>query len=250
MSLPLATVATQFLDRPNLAKSTAESYEIALLPFLEKYGRIHINLLGTKLIYSYLKRQSHLSSSTLHRHKVILQSLFNYAIQQGYAETNPLGNTRRPKQYEPSERKTRDRSSAPTRRAVTPHQYELLYQAIGHDCRLQLLTRLSRSSGASIAQLLALNVADIDRENHQFPVQTKEGQTNWYSFSEEDTPCLNKYLRFYRHNSSEALFTAQHPVTKKVTRLSYRRVHQQWLLVTQKVFEIENIRLQDIRIKY
>ncbi|MGK7912268.1 MAG: tyrosine-type recombinase/integrase [Synechococcus sp.] len=242
MTLPLATVATQFLDRPNLAKATAISYEIALLPFLEKYGRIHINLLDSKLVYSYLKRQSHLSSNTLNRHKVILQSLFNYAIEQGYAKTNPIGNSRRPKSYSSDNRKNRDRQQT-----ITPRQFELLYEAVGNDCRLQLLVRLSNNTKASIRQLLALNLTDIDLETCQFTASTKDGEISLHHFSDDVTLCLKKYLRFYRHDHAEALFTAQHPVTNKVTRLSYRRVHQIWISTISSNIELANLRLQDIK---
>ena len=245
MSLPLATVATEFLDRPNLAKSTALSYEIALLPFLEKYGRIHINVLDHRIVYSYLKSQSHLSSSTLSRHKTILQSLFNFAIEQGYAETNPIGNARRPKRYSVEGETSSDRQ-----RVITPLQFELLYRAIGNDCRLQVLTRLSHRSGASIRQLLSLNTQDVDLDRCQFTASCKNGHPRQYQYSDDVSQWLQKYLRFYRHSKSEALFTAQHPVTGNITRLSYRRVHQQWCVATKSNPKIESIRLQDLKHTY
>ena len=242
MTLPLATVATQFLDRPSLAKSTALSYEAALLPFLEKYGRIHINVLDSRIVYGYLKSLSHLSSSTLNRHKTILQSLFNFAIEQGYTNTNPIASCRRPKRYSAPEKSRRE-----PRLPITSTQLEQLFEAIGHDCRLQLLARLSQRSGASIRQLLGLNVNDLDPERRQFVAANQKGAPITYQYPDDITPWLNKYLRFYRHEHSEALFTAQHPITGKVTRLSYRRVHQIWCSITKYHPELNAVRMQDLR---
>ncbi len=45
MSPPLATVATEFLERQGLAKSTVQSYELTLLPLLAEYGSYPIDLL-------------------------------------------------------------------------------------------------------------------------------------------------------------------------------------------------------------
>lgn len=38
MSVTLATLATEFLERPGLAKSTRRTYELVLLPLLQEYG--------------------------------------------------------------------------------------------------------------------------------------------------------------------------------------------------------------------
>jgi integrase/recombinase XerD len=53
MSQPLATVATQFLERLGLAKSTIRSYESALMPLLSQYGRWPIELLDRQTLEDY-----------------------------------------------------------------------------------------------------------------------------------------------------------------------------------------------------
>ena len=55
MSLPLATVTTEFLDRPDLASSTVRSYELALLPLLRDYGSWPIELVDRSCLEAYLK---------------------------------------------------------------------------------------------------------------------------------------------------------------------------------------------------
>jgi hypothetical protein len=51
----LATVATQFLQRPGLASGTLNAYESTLLPLLTAYGSWPINLLERGEVVEYLQ---------------------------------------------------------------------------------------------------------------------------------------------------------------------------------------------------
>ena len=61
---------------------------------------------------------------------------------------------------------------------------------------------------------------------------------------------VEKYIKYYRHKEVSALFTAQHPLTKQVTRLSYRRVHTLWQELIDTDPLLKGIRLHDIRHSY
>ena len=69
MAITLATVATQFLDRPGLAQQTVESYEYALLPLLKKYGRWPIEIIDRETLENYLNELTHMAYTTHQRHR-------------------------------------------------------------------------------------------------------------------------------------------------------------------------------------
>jgi len=97
MTTTLATVATEFLQRPGLAKSTLCSYESTLMPLLQEYGRSPIEILTRQTLQEYLNRLSELAYTTHHRHQSIVQALFNFALEQGYIRANPIARLKRRK---------------------------------------------------------------------------------------------------------------------------------------------------------
>lgn len=58
---------------------------------------------------------------------------------------------------------------------------------------------------------------------------------------------LNRYCRYHRHREHPALFTAQQPMTKVVSRLNYQTVYQDWKHLIQEIPELQGIRLHDLR---
>ncbi len=97
MSPPLATVATEFLERQGLAKSTVQSYELTLLPLLAEYGSYPIEILSRSTLIAYLDGLSHLAYTTHQRHQAIIQALFNFGVERGYLKANPIARLQRRK---------------------------------------------------------------------------------------------------------------------------------------------------------
>lgn len=93
----LATVATAFLQRPDLAASTRRSYESTLLPLLQEYGRMPIEILTRQTLQDYLDSLTTISYTTHHRHQAIIQALFNFAVAQGHLKANPIAQLKRRK---------------------------------------------------------------------------------------------------------------------------------------------------------
>ncbi len=87
MSIPLATVATEFLERPGLARSTVQSYELSLMPLLGEYGSYPIEILSRRALADYLDSLPHLAYTTHQRHQAILQALFNFAASARLLES-------------------------------------------------------------------------------------------------------------------------------------------------------------------
>lgn len=138
MTVPLATLATQFLERPGLAASTRKSYELALVPLLQEYGRWSIEILPRQVFIDYLNSLTHLKYTTHQRHQAILQSLLNFAVEQGYLKSNPIF---RLKPRQPSQEKGEFFTDEYVR-YLTPIQLHILYQVVATDVRLNAIVHL------------------------------------------------------------------------------------------------------------
>ena len=225
MTSTLATVATQFLDRPGLAQKTVNSYESALLPLLSQYGRWPIEIVDRETLEDYLNGLTHLAYTTHQRHQSILQSLFNFAVEKGHIKANPIARLKRRK---PDPEKG-EHSSDTAIRYLTPDQLKLLYQAVKTDCRTHTIVRLLHRTGARISEVLALDLADIDFEHQKFQVLGKGNKQRWCFYSDDVAQQLTTYVQDYRYQGCPALFTAQQPIAGMISRLSYRMFNKNLL---------------------
>jgi integrase/recombinase XerD len=241
--IALATVATQFLDRLGLAQKTQQSYELTLMPFLQAYGSDPIESLTRPTIEAYLNGLTHLAYTTHQRHQAVIQALFNFAVDQGHLSTNPIARLRH-RRPDPAKGEV---SSDQVIRYLTPEQLRQLYQVVAPDIRLSALVHLLHRTGARIAELLALNLADMNLAHRRFQVIGKGNKQRWCFYNEDAELVLNQYLRYYRHQECMALFTAQHPLTQAVSRLSYRTVYTYWRQFTQLDPLLKEVRIHDLR---
>jgi integrase/recombinase XerD len=243
MSIPLAMVATQFLDRPGLAKKTVKSYEHTLMPLLSEYGSWPIEICDRTILTDYLDSLSHLAYTTHHRHQATLQALFNYAVEQQHIKANPIAKLKRRK----PDAERGEHHSDETIRYLMPAQIKQIYQAVETDCRTHTIVRLLHRSGARISEVLALDLDQVDLEQQKFQVIGKANKQRWCFYSDDAAQLLTQYLKHYRHPCSSALFTAQQPIAGSISRLSYRTVHQNWRQLIADSPELEGARLHDLR---
>ena len=243
MSIPLAMVATQFLDRPGLAQKTVKSYEHTLMPLLAEYGSWPIEICDRQILIEYLDSLSHLAYTTHHRHQAIIQALFNYAVEQQHIKANPIAKLKRRKpDIEKGEHSTDE-----VIRYLSADQIRRMYRAVETDCRTHTIVRLLHRSGARISELLALDLSAVNLEQQKFQVIGKGNKQRWCFYSDDAAQLLNTYLRHDRHPRCPALFTAQQPIAGNISRLSYRTVHQNWRRLIADVPELEGTRLHDLR---
>lgn len=113
--------------------------------------------------------------------------------------------------------------------------------------RLHTLVLLLHRTGARIVEALALDLEDINRVNCKFRVVGKGNKQRWCFYSEDLAQVLETYLRLYRHLNHPALFTAQQPFTKEVTRLSYPTAYKDWTNLIHESPELKGFRLHDLR---
>ena len=97
MTITLARLATEFLNRPGLSKNTRNSYEFTLMLLLSESGRLNVEIISRQLLSEYLNSLTHLSYTTHHRHQAIIQALFNFAVEQSYLSNNPIAGLKRRK---------------------------------------------------------------------------------------------------------------------------------------------------------
>jgi len=243
MTTTLATVATEFLQRPGLAQSTLRSYESTLMPLLQEYGRSPIEILSRPVLQEYLNSLTELAYTTHQRHQSIIQALFNFAVEQGHIKANPIA---RLKQRKPN----RDKGEHETDeviRYLTPGQLAALYRIVVSDARMNALVHLLHRTGARIAEILALDLEAIYLSQRKFQVIGKGNKRRWCFYSEDAAEALEHYLRYYRHAGCPALLTAQQPFSLEVSRLSYRTAHQCWTDLISQSSELEKIRIHDLR---
>lgn len=243
MTVTLATVITEFLSRPDLAKSTRRTYELALKPILLEYGSWAIEITGKQTLLEYLRTLEDCSYTTHRKYQAILQSLFNFAVEQGYIKFNPI---RGLKQRQPNAAKGEHKTDGAIR-YLTSSQLNILYKAVAYDLRMNAITYLLHHSGCRIGELLALNIDDLDFTVGRFQVVGKGNKQRSCYFGNAAAEALNKYIKYERHNTVNALFTAQQPVTKVVSRISYRTVHEYWRKLITDYPELVGIRIHDLR---
>ncbi|MEO0844335.1 MAG: tyrosine-type recombinase/integrase [Cyanobacteria bacterium J06632_19] len=243
LTVTLATVITEFLSRPDLAKSTRRTYKLALKPILLEYGSWAIEIIGKQTLLEYLKTLEDCSYTTHRKYQAILQSLFNFAVEQGYIKFNPI---RGLKQRQPNPEKGEHKTDGAIR-YLTAMQLNLLYKAVASDLRMNAIIHLLHHSGCRIAELLALNIDDLDFTKYRFQVVGKGNKQRSCYFGNAAAEALNKYIKYERHNTVNALFTAQQPVTKVSSRISYRTVHEYWRKLITDYPELVGIRIHDLR---
>ncbi|NJM99563.1 MAG: tyrosine-type recombinase/integrase [Phormidesmis sp. RL_2_1] len=239
----LATVATQFLQRPGLAKGTLKAYESTLMPFLAAYGSWTIDLLERHDVVEYLQDLTHLAYMTRRKQQATLQALFNFAVEQGHIKANPIARLKQPK---PDPQKD-EHNSDDTIRYLSEAQLKCLYRAVELDTRMKAIISLLHRSGARISEVLQLDLDDIDFAEQRFQVLGKGNKQRWCFFSQDTAVTLSEYIRNARYSGSVALFTAQQPISLKVSRMSYPRVHQCWQALIAPYPKLEAVRLHDLR---
>lgn len=243
MTTTLAALATQFLDRAGLSASTIRTYESILIPLLQQYGSWSVEIIDREILVQYLNDLKTVTFRTHHKHQAVITALFNFAVEQGYIKSNPLS---RLKKRKPDPSKNEHDSDEEVS-YLSDEQLSMLYQAIKRDARINALVYLLHSTGARIAEILALNLSDIDLVNRKFQVIGKRNKKRWCFYSEVADTALNNYLKYYRHGESNALFTAQQPFTLKVSRLSYAAAYKSLLELVRDIPQLESIRFHQLR---
>lgn len=243
MSVTLASVTYKFLERPGLAVSTIRTYEYTLIPLLNTYGSWSLEIIDREMLVEYLNNLLDVAYTTHHRHQAIITALFNFAVECGYLKNNPIAHLKRRK---PNPNKGEHHSDEVVR-YLTTEQLHILYQAIKKDTRLSTLVSLLYSTGARIAEILALNLEDLDLTARKFQVIGKGNKIRWCFYNKDTAEILNDYVEYYRDNRHVALFTAQKPFSDSTSRLSYATAYSNLIKCTENIVELKGVGFHHLR---
>jgi integrase/recombinase XerD len=158
------------------------------MPLLQEYGSYPIEILSRATLIKYLEDLTHLAYTTHHRHQAILQALFNFAVEQDYLKANPIARLQRRKPNLEKGEHHADRVI----RYLSPEQITRLYQVVENDNRMKALVYLLHRTGARIAEILSLKLADVNLKERKFQVIGKGNKTRWCFYSEDAATALEK----------------------------------------------------------
>lgn len=243
MTITLALLATQFLERPGLSQNTIDSYESTLIPLLKLYGRWSLEIIDRDILVEYFSDLTDIKFTTHRRHQAVITALFNFAVEQRLLKYNPISGLKRRKPNP----NVGEHDSDEEVRYLTPLQLDILYSLVKKDARMDTLVHLLHSSGARIAEILSLNLIDLDLDRRRFKVVGKGNKQRWCFYNDSTANCLKNYIKYYRHSGNPALFTAQKHQNDSASRLSYARVYQSWIQITDNNPDLQGIRIHDLR---
>ncbi len=243
MTITLASLATQFLERPGLSQSTIDSYQSTLMPLLKLYGRWTLEIIDRDILLEYLSNLTDMKFTTHHRHQAVITALFNFAVEQRLLKSNPASNLKRRKPNP----NIGEHNSDEKVRYLTSQQLDILYSLVKKDARMDTLVHLLHSSGARIAEILSLDLVDLDVSRRRFQVIGKGNKQRWCFYNDSTANSLKNYIKYYRHEGNPALFTAQKHQNDSITRLSYARAYQSWVQITGNNPDLKGIRIHDLR---
>jgi integrase/recombinase XerD len=243
MTITLASLATQFLERSGLSQNTIDSYESTLMPLLKLYGRWSLEIIDRDILIEYFSKLTDIKFTTHHRHQAVITALFHFAVEQRLLKSNPISGLKRRKPNPNAGEHDSDEEV----RYLTPLQLDILYSLVKKDARMDTLVHLLHSSGARIAEILSLDLIDLDVDRRRFQVVGKGNKQRWCFYNNSTANCLKNYIKYYRHEGNPALFTAQKHQNDSVSRLSYARVYQSWIQITDNNPDLQGIRIHDLR---
>lgn len=167
--------------------------------------------------------------------------LLNFALEQGHLKANPIAQL---KQRKPDSSKG-EHDSDEMIRYLSHEQLRYLYAAVQSDMRMNVLVYLLHQT-ARIAEILDLDLAEIDQGNCKFQVIGKGNKQQWCFYSLDAAKALERYLRYYRYPDCPALFTAQQPISHVVSHLSYATAYKDWKQLTQNP-HLAGVHIHDLR---
>lgn len=201
-------------------ENTKRAYDFDLtkfLSFLTSRGLSNVELITTKLIEDYL---FHLGSSTIAKARVrsSIKSFFNFLSRKEYITgNNPAMNLESMKLPEKSPEYLSQEQRATFLKTIekesTPYYRE----------RDLLLVKLLLRTGLRRAEIIGLNVSDIDFSKRSLRVKRKGNKEVYLTLHRQLIEDLQKYLKIIQRNADNPLF-----MSKRGKRLSASSV---WHLV-------------------
>lgn len=153
---PLFSVVEEDWERnhwPTLSPTTVHGYRASAKRAVKQFGDYHLSEITPQEIYAYLgslARKGY-ASKTVAAHLSTLSMVFDWAIQQGHAESNPAAVVHTPRGLPRS-----------TRRAIDDKEIQAIRKAAGDP--FSVFVYLCLFAGLRRGEALGLQYGDIDRK--------------------------------------------------------------------------------------
>lgn len=180
-----------FLAAVDLSANTQRAYRASLEAFADDVGHRSIGSIGRNTIETHLRgRYAGRAPATVNRHLAAIGAMFSWATEVGILDTSPAAGIRR-------RRQTRSRQAEAQSRPIPLDELQALWSDRRHHSRDQVLWRLLYDSGARAAEVLGLNIEDLDFARKRATVIGKGGDVETIQWSTNTARVLPAILRWY-----------------------------------------------------
>jgi integrase/recombinase XerD len=238
----VARVAREMLDDPNLSERTRQIYTERLRHFLNEHGFWNVSDVTRDEVHSFLSRWDGAKHRTYNLSYSIVSRLFNFALKQGYIEQNPVSRLARRKPI-----KAHGETKQEAISYLSREQVEGLLRASRSNLRLLSVLHMLYDSGARIAEVLALDLRDVDFGHGEFLVVGKGNKQRTCYFRPSTGTVLRHYLERGREPGVDAFFTERRKRSAQVRRLTYHTVYAELLEITAQSDTLQGVSFHQLR---
>ena len=160
---PLFSKAEEGWERdcwPTLSPTTLRGYRAPAKRAVERFGDYHLSEITPQMIYAYLDELARkgYASKSVTAHLSTLSMVYDWAIRNGHASTNPAAVVHTPRGLPRS-----------TRRAITDQEIQAIRRSMGDP--FAVFVALCLFAGLRRGEALGLRYEDIDREGKRINVR-------------------------------------------------------------------------------
>jgi site-specific recombinase XerD len=184
----ISTVFKQFLEERKAMRyspHTIRDYQVTFKKFLALHGDVDIEIIHKQHIIQFLASQSNVSAKTLQNYLADLSALWQWAIQQGICEENPVRQVKAPI----AEKKT----IIPLSKVEVTALLESASQSPYH-YRDRAIIFLLLDTGIRATELCNLQLKDLNRVTGYIRVIGKGKKERLLPVSEETIKAIDEYL--------------------------------------------------------
>ena len=206
-----------------LAPNTISEYDAKISRFVNSTDT-EIHEVTTEMLREYLATLSAHKTSTISVHITILKSWFNWLVENGELEKNPMGKIPKPKAIE----------NYPF--VLSVDDVKLLIRAAGKNARDKAIVMLLVDTGLRASELCGIHLGDVDQEGRSIVVRNGKGGKPRIVFYGEDAQVALLSWLSKRSTESSYLFpsTRREKLDKDSLRLILKRLGEKAGISSEK----------------
>lgn len=238
----VARVASELLEDPNLSDRTRHIYAEILQGFLNKHGFENIRDIGRSEIREFLSAWDGAKHKTYNLSHSVVNRLFSHALTHDYVEDNPVTKIARRKAH-----KARGETKQESVNYLSREQVRVLFHASRTNLRLLTLLHLLYDSGARIAEILSLDLKNVNLSQGEFHIIGKGNKERTCYFRPTTAALVRQYLNEGREQGIDALFTERMKRSARVRRLTYKKAYRDLTEISSDTTSIKGVTFHQLR---